>query len=82
MFALQYVSPSIRYPPEWIHDPKPENPKIEQVSMVLMFKKCIIDLYTYIQMNVIDSLDLNLRFNDPGMINNSCSANTNRMFLY
>ena len=35
MFALQYVSPSIRYPPEWIHDPKAENPKIEQVFIPL-----------------------------------------------
>ena len=35
MFALQYVSPSIRYPPEWINDPKAENPKIEQVFIPL-----------------------------------------------
>jgi diketogulonate reductase-like aldo/keto reductase len=27
--SLKYVDPEVRYPPEWIHDPKAENPRME-----------------------------------------------------
>lgn len=27
--SLKYVDPEVRYPPEWIYDPKAENPRME-----------------------------------------------------
>lgn len=27
--SLKYVDPAVRYPPEWIHDPQGENPRME-----------------------------------------------------
>lgn len=31
--SLKYVSPSDRYPPEWIHDPSIQNPKMELINV-------------------------------------------------
>ena len=31
--AQKYVDFNERYPPEWIHDPKAENPKIERINV-------------------------------------------------
>lgn len=28
--ALKYVDPSVRYPPEWIHDPSSADPRMEE----------------------------------------------------